>query len=230
MRCLERSRSKTSQAGSVRPPLMKPVRHFSCAERLRVASTGQTGRLVEGDTGPRRIEHLVYRLRGLRMIGNVLHIGTHPDDEDAGLMSFISRKYGARIAYWSATRGEAGQNRLGPYAGEALGIYRTWESLAARALDGGESLFGPFIDFGYSKDGEEATAKWGRQELVREIVRAIRLVQPHIVVARYKGDATDGHGQHQAIGSATSEAFDAAADPARFAELRLPVWQPFKLY
>ena len=164
------------------------------------------------------------------MIGNVLHVGTHPDDEDAGLMSFISRKYGARIAYWSATRGEAGQNRLGPYSGEALGIYRTWESLAARALDGGESLFGPFVDFGYSKDGEEATAKWGRQELIREIVRAIRLVQPQIVVARYQGDTTDGHGQHQAIGSATPEAFDAAADPALFPELGLPAWRVLKLY
>lgn len=164
------------------------------------------------------------------MIGNVLHVGAHPDDEDAGLMAFLSHKFGARIVYWSATRGEAGQNRIGPYSGDALGIYRTWESLAARAIDGGESLYGPFYDFGFSKNGAEATAKWGRQALVKEIVRAIRLVQPQILIARYTGEPSDGHGHHQAIGSATPEAFDAAADPDLFPELGLPAWRTPKLY
>jgi len=191
---------------------------------------GQAPRLTEGEIPPRRVEQLVYRMRGLRIVGNVLHVGTHPDDEDAGLMAFMSRKYGARSVYWSATRGEAGQNRLGPYTGDALGIYRTWESLAARAIDGGESLYGPFFDFGFSKNGAEATAKWGRQELVREIVRAIRLVQPQVLIARYTGEPSDGHGQHQAIGSATLEAFDAAADATLFAELDLPAWRTPKLY
>jgi LmbE family N-acetylglucosaminyl deacetylase len=195
-----------------------------------VAFTDRARRLAEGETAPRRIDQLLYRMRGLRMIGNVLHVGTHPDDEDAGLMAFMSRKYGARTVYWSATRGEAGQNRLGPYFGDALGIYRTWESLDARAIDGGESLYGPFYDFGYSTNGEEAEAKWGRQELVREIVRAIRLVQPQILIARFSGSASDGHGQHQAIGSATAAAFDAAADPALFHELGLPAWRTSKLY
>lgn len=187
-------------------------------------------RLTEGATTPRRVDQLVYRMKGLRTVGNVLHIGTHPDDEDAGLMTFMSRKYGARVVYWSATRGEAGQNRMGPYTGDALGIYRTWESLAARAMDGGESLYGPFFDFGFSKNGAEATEKWGRQELVREIVRAIRLVQPQVLIARYTGEPSDGHGQHQAIGSATPEAFDAAADRTRFHELDLPAWRTPKLY
>ena len=184
----------------------------------------------EGHSGLRRFEHLLYRIRGLRLVGHVLHIGAHPDDEDAGLMAFVSRKYGARIVYWSATRGEAGQNRIGSYSGDALGIYRTWESLAARAIDGGESWYGPFYDFGYGTSGTEAAAKWGWHELVREIVRAIRLAQPQVIVARYSGHASDGHGQHQAIGSATLEAFDAAADPTRFPELRLPVWRTAKLY
>jgi LmbE family N-acetylglucosaminyl deacetylase len=195
-----------------------------------VTFSGQTPRLTEGATAPRRMEQLIYRMRGLRIIGNVLHVGTHPDDEDAGLMAYMSHKYGARIAYWSATRGEGGQNRLGPYSGETLGIYRTWESLAARAIDGGESLYGPFFDFGFSKNGAEATAKWGQQELVREIVRAIRLVQPQILIARFAGEPSDGHGQHQAIGSATVEAVDAAADPTLFSELRLPAWRTAKFY
>lgn len=164
------------------------------------------------------------------MIGHVLHVGAHPDDEDAGLMAFMAHKFGARIVYWSATRGEAGQNRVGPYSGDALGIYRTWESLAARAIDGGESLYGPFYDFGFSKNGIGATTKWGREALVREIVRAIRLVQPQILIARYTGQPSDGHGHHQAIGAATPEAFDAAADPDRFSELGLPAWRTPKFY
>ena len=190
---------------------------------------GSAPRLTEGEI-PRRVEQLIYRMRGLRMVGNVLHIGAHPDDEDVGLMAFMSRKYGARIVYWSATRGEAGQNRLGAYTGDALGIYRTWESLAARAIDGGESWYGPFFDFGFSKNGAEATAKWGRQELVREVVRAIRLVQPQILIARFTGAPSDGHGHHQAIGLATPEAFDAAADATLFPELDLPAWRTPKLY
>jgi len=187
-------------------------------------------RLTEGEIAPRRVDQLLYRMRGLRLIGNVLHVGTHPDDEDAGLMAYMSHKYGARAVYWSATRGEGGQNRLGQYTGEALGIYRTWESLAARAIDGGESIYGPFFDFGFSKNGAEATAKWGRQELVREIVRAIRLVQPQVLIARFAGEPSDGHGQHQAVGSATLEAFDAAADATLFPELGLPAWETPKLY
>jgi len=164
------------------------------------------------------------------MAGHVLHIGAHPDDEDAGLIAYMAHKHAVRTVYWSATRGEGGQNRLGAYAGDALGVYRTWESLAARAIDGGESLYGPFYDFGYSKNGADAMAKWGRQELVREIVRAIRLVQPQLLIARFVGDPSDGHGHHQAVGSATVEAFDAAADETRFPELALPAWRAAKFY
>lgn len=190
----------------------------------------QAARWTEGEIAPRRVEQLVYRIKGLRSVGNALHVGAHPDDEDAGLMAFVSRKYSARMVYWSATRGEGGQNRLGTYTGDALGVYRTWESLAARAIDGGESLYGPFFDFGFSKNGPEAAAKWGRQDLVKEIVRAIRLVQPQILIARFCGGASDGHGQHQAIGIATVEAFDAASDATQFPELNLPAWRTAKLY
>jgi LmbE family N-acetylglucosaminyl deacetylase len=88
--------------------------------------------------------NLIYRLRGLGMTGTVLHLAAHPDDEDIGLLAFMAHKFRVRTVYWSANRGEGGQNRIGPYQGEALGVYRSWESVAARMLDGGEALFGPF--------------------------------------------------------------------------------------
>jgi LmbE family N-acetylglucosaminyl deacetylase len=177
---------------------------------------------------------LIYRLRGLSMGGAVLHIGAHPDDEDVGLMAYLAHKCGVRIVYWSATRGESGQNRIGPDKQEALGIYRTWESLSVRSVDGGEALFGPFYDFGFSKSGEETLTKWGGREVViREVVRAIRWVQPQIVISRWTGRTNDGHGHHQAIGAVTLEAFEAAGDPDRFPKLQeqgLVAWQPRKLY
>lgn len=184
---------------------------------------------------PQKNTDLIYRLRGLGMAGAILHLGAHPDDEDVGLMAYMAHKYGIRIVYWSATRGEGGQNRLGPERNEALGVYRTWESLAARAVDGGEAMFGPFYDFGYSKSGEETLVKWGgRERVTREIVRAIRQVQPQIVIGRWTGDpATDGHGHHQAIGAVTAAAFEAAGKSACFPELSaegLTAWQPQKLF
>src|SRR4051812_5861880 len=127
---------------------------------------------------PKRNAELVYELKRLGMGGTVLHVGAHPDDEDSGLLVYTSRKLGVRTVYWSATRGEAGQNRIGPYLGSSLGVYRTWESLTAREIDGGEALFGPFIDFGFSKTGTEALDKCGHAALLRAIVRAIRFVQP----------------------------------------------------
>jgi LmbE family N-acetylglucosaminyl deacetylase len=176
---------------------------------------------------------LVYRLKGLGRSGAVLHIGAHPDDEDIGLLAYLSSKFCVRAVYWSATRGEGGQNRIGPYREEALGIYRTWESQAARAVDRSECLFGPFYDFGYSKNADGALAKWGGALLVREIVRAIRMVQPQIIVARWIGNPGDFHGHHQAVGQACLQAFDVAGDRSKFPELRdqgLPAWQPLKFY
>jgi LmbE family N-acetylglucosaminyl deacetylase len=180
---------------------------------------------------PLRNADLAYALRGLRMAGGVLHVGTHPDDEDAGLMAYLSRGLGVRTVYWSATRGEGGQNRAGPERGAALGIIRTWESLDARALDGGQDLYGPFYDFGFSRSGEDTLARWDPRSVEREIVRAIRLVQPQVLISRWRGGPEDGHGQHQAIGMVVAEAFEAAGDRAAFPERGgLPPWRPRKLY
>lgn len=177
--------------------------------------------------------HLLYKLKRLGMSATLLHLGAHPDDEDSGLLTYVTRKLGGRAAYWSATRGEGGQNIINSYRGDALGVYRTWESLSARKVDGAECLFGPFVDFGFSKNASDAFSKWGRMNVIREIVHAIRLVQPQIVVSCWFGEPGDGHGHHQAVGQAVLEAFDAAGDHDRFPELLgagLYPWRPLKLY
>ena len=193
----------------------------------------QAGWRVGADAGSVDAAGLSYRLMSLPMAGAVLHVGAHPDDEDSGLLAYLARGLCVRAVYWSATRGEAGQNRLNAYRDEALGVFRTWESEDARGIDGAEALFGPFYDFGYSKTGSDALSKWGREATVGEIVRAIRLIQPEIVISRWEGEAGDEHGHHQAIGEATTEAFGAAGDPDRFpelAELGLTAWEPRRLY
>jgi LmbE family N-acetylglucosaminyl deacetylase len=216
------------RTGCLRPDRRKGVdRGLPVSERVPAAHA------VSSHDFPIRNVDLAYRIRGLPMAGAVLHLGSHPDDEEAGLMAYLSRGLGARTVYWSATRGEGGQNRTGPERGEALSVIRTWESLDARALDGGEVLYGPFYDFGFSRSGEDALSRWDRRAVVREIVRAIRLVQPLVLISRWRGGPEDGHGHHQAIGLAVAEAFDAARDPTAFPELRgagLRPWQPRKLY
>jgi len=179
-------------------------------------------------------QDLIYRIKSLGAGLSILHIGAHPDDEDIGMIAYFARKYGIRVYYWSATRGEGGQNVVGQYQNEALGIVRTWETLAARAEDLGHALFGPFYDFGFAKDPEEAFFRWGgRDTVVAEITRVIRMTRPGIVISRWRGDPGDFHGHHQAVGLATIEAFDAAGDPDRYPhhlQNGLPSWRPVKLY
>lgn len=185
------------------------------------------------DFGDLSIEEIVYRIRALRMAAGIMHIGAHPDDEDIGLLSYAAHKYGARAIYWSATRGEGGENKIGPYSDESLGIYRTWETLEARSEDGGVASFGSFYDFGYSKNAAATFAKWGEENVVREIVRAIRLWKPAVLVSRWRGEPSDLHGHHQAVGIAVYKAFEAAGNPEMFPEFveeGLSAWQPLKLY
>lgn len=181
------------------------------------------------DALPRNVE-LAYAVRRARTTAALLHVGAHPDDEDAGMLALSSRGLGLRTVYWSATRGEGAQNFVGPERGELLGIVRTWESLSARAYDGAEVRYGPFVDVGFARTGEAALATWGREAVVREIVRVIRDVQPAIVVHRWSGQDQDGHGHHRGVGLVAAEACDAAGDPGRFPELGLPPWRPRKRY
>ncbi len=172
-------------------------------------------------------------LRQLDGIKRVLMIGAHPDDEDTALLAVLARGMGAQAAYLSLTRGEGGQNLIGPEFGEGLGIVRTGELLAARRVDGGSQFFTRAFDFGYSKTAEETFGHWPRDSILSDVVWAIRVFRPQIIVSVFSGTPNDGHGQHQVAGILAREAFEAAGDPARFpehADHGIEAWTPLKLY
>jgi LmbE family N-acetylglucosaminyl deacetylase len=173
----------------------------------------------------------------LRMLGHykrVLMIGAHPDDEDTELLTILVRGMGAEAAYLSLNRGEGGQNLIGPELGEALGLIRTEELLAARRLDGARQYFTRAYDFGYSKTLEETWRHWPRDTILKDVVRIVRRFRPQIIVSIFSGTPRDGHGQHQAAGWAAMEAFRVAGDSTRFRGLfreeGLLPWTPLKLY
>ncbi len=164
----------------------------------------------------------------------VLMIGAHPDDEDTELLTILVRGMGAEAGYLSLNRGEGGQNLIGPELGEALGLLRTEELLAARRLDGARQYFTRAYDFGYSKTLEETWQHWPRDTILKDVVRIVRRFRPQIIVSIFSGTPRDGHGQHQAAGWAAQEAFRVAGDSTRFRELfseeGLLPWSPMKLY
>ena len=177
----------------------------------------------------RGISGLKQALDRLDVVGSVLHTGAHPDDENSSLLAWLSRGQGARTAYLSTTRGEGGQNLIGTELFEALGVIRTEELLAARRFDRAQQFFTPNYEFGFSKTADETLDKWGREQLVGDMVRVIRRFRPEVIISRFSGTPRDGHGHHQAAGIATREAFHAAADATLYPEYGKP-WQAKKLY
>jgi LmbE family N-acetylglucosaminyl deacetylase len=169
----------------------------------------------------------------LRSTATVLHTTAHPDDEDGALLAWLSRHQGVRAGLLTLTRGEGGANLIGPELYDALGILRTEELLAAGRYYGVDQMFTRVTDFGFSKRLDETLAHWGREVVLGDVVHAIRLYRPDILISRYHGTPRDGHGHHQAAGLMSLEAFKAAADPNRFpAHLQegLHPWQIKKFY
>jgi LmbE family N-acetylglucosaminyl deacetylase len=157
-------------------------------------------------------------LERANVLGSVLMIGAHPDDENTAALVYLTRGRHVRTAYLSLTRGEGGQNLLGPEQGEMLGVIRTQELLAARRIDGAEQYFTRAIDFGFSKSADETFAKWGHDRILADVVWVIRRYRPDVIISCFSGTPRDGHGHHQAAGILAQEAFKAAADRARFPE------------
>ncbi|MCA1625392.1 MAG: PIG-L family deacetylase [Acidobacteria bacterium] len=176
---------------------------------------------------------LAQKIKRLQTTASAMHTGAHPDDEDSGLLAYLARREQARTAYLSLNRGEGGQNVIGQELFEPLGVIRSEELLQARRLDGGQQLFTRVMDYGFSKKREEAARIWNEKAVLADMVRAIRLFRPVVVISRFSGTPADGHGQHQFAGYLTPIAFKAAADPQQFPEQiqeGLRPWQAKKLY
>jgi LmbE family N-acetylglucosaminyl deacetylase len=157
-------------------------------------------------------------------------IVAHPDDEDGGMLTYLSRGQGARVAMLTLNRGEGGQNLMSADFEDALGLIRTQEILAADRYMGVDQFFGTEVDFGFSKTKEEAFSKWTHDRVLYDAVRAVRLYRPLVIASVFIGAPSDGHGQHQVSGEIAQEVFNAAGDPKVFPEMGLPPWQPLKVY
>ena len=158
------------------------------------------------------------QLKKLNVLGSVLYIGAHPDDENNALLPFFAKEKLYRTAYLSLTRGDGGQNLIGDEQGIELGLIRTEELLAARKVDGAEQYFTRAYEFGFSKSADEALKIWDKEKILSDVVWVIRTFQPDVIIKRFPPDKRAGHGHHAASAILANEAFAAAADPTRFPE------------
>jgi LmbE family N-acetylglucosaminyl deacetylase len=178
--------------------------------------------------------HLAQLLTKLKTTARIMQVVAHPDDEDGGMLTLQARGKGAKVLLFTVTRGEGGQNKFGTESSDELGILRTLELLEADKYYGVEQRFSRVVDFGFSKTAEETFNKWhGHDVALGDLVRAIRIFRPDVLTSRFSGTKRDGHGNHEASGVLTREAFRAAADPSKFPEQikeGLLPWQAKKLY
>ncbi len=171
-------------------------------------------------------------LEKLKVLGRVLYVAAHPDDENTGLISYWANGALFDTAYLSLTRGDGGQNLIGPELGAQLGVIRTQELLAARRIDHGQQFFSRANDFGYSKSAAETLRIWDREKILADTVWAIRKFRPDVIATRFPPDDDKTHGHHTSSAILAQEAFQLAADPKKFPEqLKLvEPWQPTRLF
>ena len=188
-----------------------------------LAGCSGLGRAAELPVDP----DILQQLRSFATMGSVLYIAAHPDDENTRVITYLARGRGYRTAYLSLTRGDGGQNLLGPQFREQLGVARTQELLAARRLDGGRQYFTRAKDFGFSKDYQDTLRIWDRQAVLADIVRVIRSFRPDVIVTRFSPRPSATHGHHTASTVLAVEAFKLAGDPRAFPEQlgELTPWQ-----
>lgn len=175
---------------------------------------------------------ILLQLKKLNVLGSVLYVAAHPDDENTRLLAYLANGKLFRTGYLSLTRGDGGQNLIGDEQGVDLGLIRTQELLSARRIDGAEQFFSRAFDFGYSKSPEEAMRIWGHDKILSDVVWVIRKFRPDIIITRFPTTGEGGHGHHTASAILAGEAFDAAADPTKFPEQLkqgVTVWQAKRL-
>jgi LmbE family N-acetylglucosaminyl deacetylase len=176
---------------------------------------------------------IYHDLQQLNFLGSAMYIAAHPDDENTRLISYLVNDVHVRTAYLSLTRGDGGQNLVGPEIRELLGVIRTQELLAARRTDGGLQLFTRANDFGYSKTPEETLAIWNKEEVLSDVVRAIRKFKPDVIINRFDHRSPGStHGHHTSSAMLSVEAFDLVNNPNSYPETAntFGTWQPKRLF
>lgn len=176
---------------------------------------------------------IYHSLQKLNFLGSALYIAAHPDDENTRLISYLSNHVKARTAYLSLTRGDGGQNLIGPELRELLGVLRTQELLAARRVDGGEQFFTRANDFGYSKHPDETLSIWNKEEVLGDVVQIIRNFKPDVIINRFNHkNPGSTHGHHTSSAMLSMEAFDLTNNPDAYpSQLKTTeVWQPKRLF
>ena len=171
------------------------------------------------------------QIKKLNVVGSVLYIAAHPDDENTRLIAYLANEKLVQTAYLSLTRGDGGQNLIGSELNESLGVIRTQELLQARRADGGKQFFSRAVDFGFSKNPDETFKIWDKEDLLSDTVWIIRKLRPDIIITSFNTEPGITHGHHTASAIIAHEAFDAAADNTRFPEqlMHVDVWQPKRL-
>ena len=189
--------------------------------------------LVQSQNSPQmNSAEILQSLKKLNTVGSVLYIAAHPDDENTRLLGYLAKERNLRTGYLSLTRGDGGQNLIGKEQGEPLGLIRTQELLAARRIDGAEQFFTRANDFGFSKNPKETFSIWNKDSILADVVLAIRKFKPDVIICRFPTTGEGGHGHHTASAILALEAFDAAADPAKFPEqlAYTQIWQAKRIF
>ncbi len=173
------------------------------------------------------------KIQKLNFLGTALYIAAHPDDENTRLIAYLANHVKARTGYLSLTRGDGGQNLIGPEIRELLGVIRTQELLAARNVDGGQQFFTRANDFGYSKHPDETLAIWNEEEVLSDVVWAIRNFKPDVIINRFNHENPGTtHGHHTASAMLSVAAFELASDKNKFSEQLsyTQIWQPKRMF
>lgn len=175
---------------------------------------------------------IYHQLKKLNTLGRVLYLAAHPDDENQRIITYFDNERLVDAAYLSLTRGDGGQNLVGPEIRESLGIIRTQELLEARKIDGGEQFFTRANDFGYSKSADETLAIWDKSKILGDVVWAIRQFRPDIIITRFPPDGRGGHGHHTSSAVLAKAAFEIAGDSEMYPEQLkyIDVWKPKRVF